>query len=194
MRPLGRAGASHGTRSSRLVAVIVALACCASLVAFGATATRTLTVGAAQNASLGKSVAVSPAGRTLYELSGESAHHLLCKGRACLQFWPPVIVARGARLHAGPGLHGKLGALHRAGGLIQATLNGKPLYRYSGDRGHNEANGEGIESFGGTWHAAPAGPASSTPAPAAPSQPSQPYPTPAPPSSGGSGGYPGYAY
>jgi predicted lipoprotein with Yx(FWY)xxD motif len=189
MRPLGRASISHGTRSSRLAAVIVALTCCASLVAFGAAATRTLTVGAEQNASLGKSVAVSPAGRTLYELSGETTHHLLCTGRACMQFWPPVIVPRGDRLHAGPGLHGKLGTLHRAGGKIQATLNGKPLYRYSGDRGHNEANGEGIESFGGTWHAVPAAPAASMPAPAAPAAPS---PSPSSPSPGGSGGYPGY--
>ncbi len=187
MRPLGGTGASHG-RSNRFAAAIVALACCASLVAFGATATRTVTVNAAHNASLGENVAESPAGRTLYALSGETTHHLLCTTRACMGFWPPVLLPHGARLHAGPGLHGRLGTLHRTGGSVQVTLNGKPLYRYSGDRGHNEANGEGIESFGGTWHAAPAGAAASTPAPAPAPPPSQPSPSP----SGGSGGYPGY--
>ena len=94
-----------------------------------------------------------------------------------------------SRLVTGAGLHGKLGTLHRAGGPAQATLNGKPLYRYSGDRGHGEANGEGIEAFGGTWHAALAAPASSAPQPAAPSQPPS-SPGSSPPSA--PGGYPGY--
>ena len=184
-----RTGATSGTRSSRFAAVVVALACSASLVAFAAASPRSVTIGATRNAGLGETVAVNPVGRTLYVLGGETTRHLLCKGHACLQFWPPVVVPHGARLLAGAGLHGRLGTLHRTGGLVQATLNGKPLYRYSGDRGHGEANGEGIESFGGTWHAALAAPASSAPKPAPSSQPpsgpgSSPASTP--------GGYPGY--
>ena len=169
--------------------MVVALACSASLVAFAAASPRSVTIGATRNAALGETVAVNPVGRTLYVLGGETTHHLLCKGHACLQFWPPVVVPHGARLLAGAGLHGRLGTLHRAGGLVQATLNGKPLYRYSGDRGHGEANGEGIESFGSTWHAALAAPASSAPKPAAPSQPPS-SPGSSPPSA--PGGYPGY--
>ncbi len=37
-----------------------------------------------------------------------------------------------------------------------------PLYRYSGDSAKNDANGEGIESFGGTWHAVKASSSAST--------------------------------
>jgi Secreted repeat of unknown function len=33
------------------------------------------------------------------------------------------------------------------------TLNGTPVYRYAEDRRNGEATGQGIESFGGTWHA-----------------------------------------
>jgi len=168
---------------------VVALAGSASLVAFAAASPRTVTIGAAPNAALGEAVAVNPVGRTLYTLGGETTRHVLCKGRGCLQLWPPVVVPHGARLLAGTGLRGKLGTLHRSGGLAQATLDGKPLYRYSGDRGHGEANGQGIQSFGGTWHAAIASPAVIAPSPAAPSQPPS-SPGSSPPS--GSGGYPGY--
>ena len=33
------------------------------------------------------------------------------------------------------------------------TLRGLPLYRYSKDRDRRDAKGQGIESFGGIWHA-----------------------------------------
>src|ERR1039458_6238546 len=50
------------------------------------------TVGSASNSKLGERVLVSAQGRTLYALSPETAHHLLCTSGECLKFWPPLAV------------------------------------------------------------------------------------------------------
>lgn len=120
-------------------------ACCASL-ALASSAT----VGAAHNSKLHASILES-GGRTLYVLSPESAHHLLCTSSACLSAWPPLEVSRSAHLSLAGGAHGSLGLLRR-GGRWQVTINGLPLYFFVGDSRHGEANGEGIHNFGGTWH------------------------------------------
>jgi predicted lipoprotein with Yx(FWY)xxD motif len=162
------------------VAIVVFFA--ATALASGGAAT----VGSALNSEVGKRVVVNPQGRTLYALSPETTHHLLCASAACLKVWPPLTVhSRTTKLKAGPGVHGHLGILRRSDGRLQVTLRGRPLYRFSGDSAKGEANGEGLESFGGTWHAVTAA-ASSTSTPVAPA----PTPTtPAmPPET------PGYAY
>jgi predicted lipoprotein with Yx(FWY)xxD motif len=41
----------------------------------------------------------------------------------------------------------------RPDGRFQVALRGEPLYRYAGDASKGEANGEGLQDFGGTWHA-----------------------------------------
>jgi predicted lipoprotein with Yx(FWY)xxD motif len=58
----------------------------------------------------------------------------------------------------GEGVKGSLSKLHRAkGNFYQVTLKGHPLYRYAPDNGkRSSAKGEGIKSFGGTWHVVPA--------------------------------------
>jgi predicted lipoprotein with Yx(FWY)xxD motif len=157
------------------------LALLASLaLAAAALASSSLTVKGAGNSKLGETVLVNPAGRTLYALEGESTHHLLCKSGACTAIWPPLTVrSRTTRLRAGAGVHGALGLIRRPNGALQVTLRGKPLYRYSGDSAAGQANGEGIRSFGGTWHAVPAAPAPAATPPATnpqpPSEPSPPY-------------------
>jgi predicted lipoprotein with Yx(FWY)xxD motif len=191
-----------------LAAVLAALVLSGSLASF-ALASSTVSVGTASSSALGERVAVSPQGRTLYVLTPETVHHVLCISAECLRFWPPLTVkSRHVHLKDGPGMHGRLGVLHRTNGMLQVTLNGMPLYRYAGDDGKAEDNGQGIESFGGTWHAMfatgkastssppamgaspSATPAPSTPAPSTPApSPSNPAPsTPATPS------YPGYQY
>ncbi len=125
----------------------------------------TLKLSGSANSGLGRTVVVNPAGRTLYTLSGETSSHLLCKG-ACLQVWPPVTVpSRSTRIVLSGGARGKVSILRRSNGVLQVTLRGMPIYRFSGDRGKGEANGEGIKADGGTWHAAGAAavPASSVP-------------------------------
>jgi predicted lipoprotein with Yx(FWY)xxD motif len=111
------------------------------------------TVGADPNPALGARVAVDQKGRTLYALSPETTRHLLCVSRPCLANWPAVTVSSArARLSLGSGVAGHLGILHRTNGTLQVTLRGRPLYRLAGDHAKGQANGNGIRSFGGTWH------------------------------------------
>jgi predicted lipoprotein with Yx(FWY)xxD motif len=160
----------RSTRARRrlLLAGLLSTLAVSALLAVAALAASTLTVKSAANSTLGKTVVVNPAGRTLYSLSGESSHRLLCKSSECAHFWPPLIVpSRTTHLKDGTGVHGTLGLIKRANGSLQVTLRGKPLYRYSGDHAAGQATGEGIQSFGGTWHAVTA----ATTAPAPPSTP-----------------------
>jgi predicted lipoprotein with Yx(FWY)xxD motif len=161
-------------------ALVVTLAFAASMAALALASGGSLTVSAASNAKLGEQLTVDARGNTLYALSPETTHHLLCKSSQCLKFWPPLTVrSRKTKLTAGAGVHGHLGILRRPGGMLQVTLAGLPLYRFSGDHAKGEANGQGIHSFGGSWHVLPA---STTPsAPTTQTEPaSTPYPTPAP--------------
>jgi predicted lipoprotein with Yx(FWY)xxD motif len=144
-------------------------------------------VGAGSNVKFEERIAVDAHGRSLYALSPETSHRLLCKSGECLSAWPPLTVrSRKTKLTAGPGVHGQLGILKRSNGMLQVTLRGLPLYRFSGDSAKGSANGEGIKSFGGTWHVLSAA-SSATPAPAmsetTTSSPtaSTPAPTPATP-------------
>ncbi|HEX4483429.1 MAG TPA: hypothetical protein VH081_06535 [Solirubrobacteraceae bacterium] len=132
------------------------------------------TVGSATNAKLGTAVVVNAQGRTLYALSPETSRQLLCKSQECLQAWPPLTVSSDeAKLKAGAGVQGKLGLIRRGKDRFQVTLRGMPLYRFSGDHGRDESNGEALKSFGGTWHAA-------TSASGATAKPTQPGTSPAP--------------
>jgi predicted lipoprotein with Yx(FWY)xxD motif len=165
-------------------ALVVALVLTGAVVAVAlATGSQSATVRSASNATLKTNVVVTPHGRTLYALSPETSRHLLCKTRACFGFWPPLTVSSAtAKPKAGRGVQGRLGLVRRGPRSFQVTLRGMPLYRFSGDRGRDEAHGQGIESFGGRWHAVTA----SSAAPAQPMQPSStgtsptPAPTPAP--------------
>lgn len=158
----------------RRPALLIAVAGLLLLGAAAAIAATTPIVGSAHNAALNKTIVVDSRGRTLYRLSGDSPKHLKCTA-SCLGFWPPLTVRSAhVRLRAGKGVRGRLGVFRRKNGTFQVTLGGHPLYRFSGDSAKGMANGQGIQSFGGTWSTlAAGGSSSSTPAPApAPS----PYP------------------
>jgi predicted lipoprotein with Yx(FWY)xxD motif len=112
------------------------------------------TLSAAQNATIGKTIVVDSHGLTVYELSPETTHHLLCtKANGCFKFWPPMTVSSAkSKLTAATGIKGKLGILHR-NGVFQVTLAGRPLYRFAGDASkRGKANGQGLHGFGGIWH------------------------------------------
>ncbi len=115
------------------------------------------TLGVAKNVSVKgttDSVVVNARGITVYTLSGESARHLECtKANTCFEFWFPVTVnSARTKLSAPRAVKGKLGKLHRDG-IFQVTLGGRPLYTFIGDgTKQRSATGEGIVSFGGTWH------------------------------------------
>jgi predicted lipoprotein with Yx(FWY)xxD motif len=147
---------AHRRPRPRTIALMLApLAIAAAILAATASAGGTPTVKSAHSSQLDKTIVVNPSGFTLYVLSPETARHLLCTSRECLQAWPPLTVrSRGVKLEDGAGVHGALGLLERPGGQLQVTLRGMPLYRFAGDSAAHEVNGEGIRSFGGTWHAA----------------------------------------
>jgi predicted lipoprotein with Yx(FWY)xxD motif len=154
----------HAWLALAAVAVVAAVTVAATALAAGSS----LTLNSNASSMLGKPVVVNPQGRTLYRLSPETSKHLLCKSKECLNNWPPLTVkSANTKLKAGAGVKGKLGLLHRSNGTLQVTLNGLPLYRYSGDSAKGDVNGEGIESFGGTWHAVTAS-SSASPSPTMP--------------------------
>ncbi|HWY89949.1 MAG TPA: hypothetical protein VNY31_04695, partial [Solirubrobacteraceae bacterium] len=106
-----------------LGAAAVVLALAVSLAALALAAGGTATVSSESSANLGERIVVNAQGRTLYALSPETTHHLLCKTSECFKFWPPLTVSsHKVKLKAGSGVRGKLGILHRSNGMLQVTL------------------------------------------------------------------------
>jgi predicted lipoprotein with Yx(FWY)xxD motif len=108
-----------------------------------------------QRAVKGKtmSVVVNGQGQTLYALGGESLAKLKCISAACLKTWPAFKVSSAStKVTVGKGVPGKASILTRVKAkLFQVMLDNHPLYTYSGDSGAS-ANGQGINSYGGSWH------------------------------------------
>ena len=100
-------------------------------------------------------VLVAGNGRTLYLLTADSPGKSTCTASPCTGAWPPLLLTAGATSpKAGTGVTASLlGTATGSAGATQVTYKGWPLYMYSGDSGAGQANGEGISSFGGTWHA-----------------------------------------
>ena len=172
----------------RRAALVLALAASGGLVAAAtglAKDTRTTVVKSAHNSKQNKNIVVNSRGMTLYLLTGDTPRHLKCThklvgGLDCLTIWKPLTVRSSStsRIKAGPGVTGKLGLFQRARNSYQVTLRGTPLYTYIGDSRRGDVNGEGIRSFGGTWHTLPASTrrASTTPSMPAPTTTAPTYP------------------
>jgi predicted lipoprotein with Yx(FWY)xxD motif len=80
-------------------------------------------------------------------MTAEKGKKILCTGQ-CAQFWPPLLIKRGARPTAGPGLDPKkLGTIRRPDGRFQVTYAGLPLYTFAQDKRAGQANGEGVEKI-----------------------------------------------
>jgi predicted lipoprotein with Yx(FWY)xxD motif len=129
--------------------------------ALAATTVGVTSLGVAKRTVAGKAktIVVDNRGVTVYELGGESLAKLECVTKACFAIWPPVKVASAtAKPTLGPGVPGTVSVIHRVkGGFFQVMLDRHPLYYYSGDAGHkSKLTGQGITSFGGTWHVVPA--------------------------------------
>jgi predicted lipoprotein with Yx(FWY)xxD motif len=87
-------------------------------------------------------------GDTLYWYSKDTRDGpSTCTG-ACLAAWPAVL----GQAVAAPGVKcaGQLGDVSDAGGAIQASYNGYPLYTYKEDMAPGDTTGNGV---GGVWHA-----------------------------------------
>ncbi len=149
------------TRRPKFAAVIVIATAGFTLAALvGVAFAATFTLHVAKNArvtnqtghTVTENIVATSRGFAVYELSGDSQRHPECtKAKRCFGVWPPVTVSSRSKLTKGPGVKGSLGIWHR-NGFLQVTLAGHPLYRYAGDSQRSHAVGEGIRSFGGTWH------------------------------------------
>lgn len=95
----------------------------------------------------GTAVVTNAEGFTLYWFAPDTATKSNCNG-GCAQIWPPV---KGPAT-AGTGVTGKLSTITRSNGSSQATYNGRPLYTYTADTAAGQANGNGINAYGGVWH------------------------------------------
>jgi predicted lipoprotein with Yx(FWY)xxD motif len=96
----------------------------------------------------GAAVLTNAQGFAVYSFAPDTMTKSDCTG-ACAAAWPPV---KGP-LTAGAGLTGKLSTIKRPDGSTQATYNGHPLYTFIMDTGPGTDKGNGVNAFGGLWHA-----------------------------------------
>jgi predicted lipoprotein with Yx(FWY)xxD motif len=122
----------------------------------------------------GGTVLTTAKGSTIYWFAIDTPNKSNCSG-TCVSFWPPLTGK--PSVASGVNVPGKWGTITRSDGTTQATLNGRPLYTYTGDTAAGQVNGNGINTSGGLWWAETPTGAKLTSAPA-----------PAPTGSGG-GGY-----
>lgn len=144
------------------------------------------TIDTASVSGLG-TVLVNGNGQTLYVLSSESGKKVTCTtATGCAAAWPPMSLPSG--MNAGLAMSGVLSSLLStvtAPDGTRVTYAGYPLYTFAYDGGPRSDKGEGVSSFGGTWHAmAPDG----TPVVVA-KTPASPSPSPTPTSAGRGYGY-----
>jgi len=138
-------------RGRRIVVTITAVSALAVLALAGLALASSNTLNAVKNTKLNEKIAVDASGRTVYALKGETTSKLLCTSSSCLKIWPMATVKKGIKLTKSGGIKGKLTTIKR-NGVYQLVLGGDPLYYFSQDKNKGDANGNGIKSFGGTWH------------------------------------------
>jgi len=88
-------------------------------------------------------------GYVLYAFTKDARGRSACAGD-CARAWPPYF-AKGV-LRVGEGLQSsKIGTIKRAGGRLQVTYAGRPLYYYVGDDGPGVIRCQNVFEFGGDW-------------------------------------------
>ena len=104
-----------------------------------------LALGEQGSATLGMYL-IAYNGMTLYTFAKDAVGTTTCYG-VCATKWPPYIVSTTSSLVAEYPIAGKVGTLERAGGALQLTYRGVPLYFYSGDAASGETNGAKISKW-----------------------------------------------
>jgi predicted lipoprotein with Yx(FWY)xxD motif len=90
-------------------------------------------------------VLVDSNGMTLYVDEKDKPGAPACTG-ACLQAWPPVPAPE--TLNAGAGLTGSMfGDVTLSDGTKQLTVNGSPLYTWTGDKKAGDVTGQDVNGF-----------------------------------------------
>src|SRR5262245_3716191 len=96
-------------------------------------------------------VLVNGDGQTIYLFEADTGATSACSG-ACASLWPPVTTSGNATATMGA-TSSMLGTTTRDDGSTQVTYNGHPIYTYTGDTASGQANGEGLNTYGGLWYA-----------------------------------------
>jgi predicted lipoprotein with Yx(FWY)xxD motif len=89
-------------------------------------------------------------GRALYLFQMDRRGSSSCSGD-CAANWPPV-VTHGKPRARGDARASRLGTIARDDGTRQVTYRGHALYRYAGDTGRGQTNGQGLTAFGAAWY------------------------------------------
>jgi len=173
---------NHGRRRSGLPAIALAallLAACgrsSGSASGGGSPSPSGTAASVQTDSVSGlgTVLANSAGLTLYHNTRETGSTIVCTG-GCVSVWPPVLVTGSLPQDTGM-IKGTFGTIMRPDGSTQLTMNGMPLYTYSGDSASGQATGQGIQ---GVWFAVSASGSTTSAAGSGGS-------------SGGGGGYGGY--
>jgi predicted lipoprotein with Yx(FWY)xxD motif len=138
---------SSGTTTPATVASSTTVAAVTTSVATTAATTTTSATAATvklSDSKLGK-ILTDDAGRTLYLFTKDEKAKSNCTG-TCAATWP---VYAPATISAGTGIDAtKLASFDNAG-KKQLTIDGVPLYYYSGDTKAGDTTGQG---FGGFWY------------------------------------------
>jgi predicted lipoprotein with Yx(FWY)xxD motif len=151
-RHMTRSG--HRADLARLVgfgAAIALLSACGSTSASGGNSSgtgSTVKVGTATVSGNSEQVLTLSDGWTLYYNTDDTPTTASCTG-SCAGTWPPLLLSSGQPTSASS-LPKSLTTASTGNGS-QVEYDGHPLYRYSGDNGSDQANGEGI---GGVWFVA----------------------------------------
>ncbi|MGV0791385.1 COG4315 family predicted lipoprotein [Mycolicibacterium sp. XJ1819] len=95
-------------------------------------------------------IIIDSTGRTLYAFSQDSVNEPTCYD-ACADTWLPVLAKGDPAGTIGIDV-ASVDAVPRRDGGDQVTYKGIPLYRYAGDHTDRDANGQGLDMFGGVWH------------------------------------------
>jgi predicted lipoprotein with Yx(FWY)xxD motif len=150
------------TRAVVAAALVAGMVLAATAVAAGSS----VSLQTAKRTVSGRSqtIVITGQGQTVYALGGESLAKLKCISTQCLRTWRPITVrSASTKVVVAGGVPGQVSILHRiSSGQYQVMLNRHPLYTYSGDKG-SSAKGQGINSYGGTWHVIAAATPSSGP-------------------------------
>lgn len=92
-------------------------------------------------------------GRSLYLYLNDEKNTSTCYD-SCAKLWPPFLVKDQPLAGKGFGVMDEfydgrlLGTIRRKDGSFQATINGRPLYYFSGDQSQGEVKGQGKDK---TW-------------------------------------------
>ena len=169
MRRRRRVGSGHGRVVTALVGLLATgavLAACGSSPASSSSTTSTTSTTTSGRSPAGTSfhtanvaglgsVVVDGRGYTVYVLSSGTTKNLPCTSASgCTTVWPALALPNGTTTaSAGSGIQTSLLATQTVGSVTYPTYNGWRLYEYSGDTGPGQSGGQGITSYGGSWHA-----------------------------------------